>query len=173
MPPCVFDIHTLLVHRLHFPTAARKVVMVACCTEQNAPTNYRHTSDKVIVGVFAFIVGGKNIINFLVWTTIIAPGAAAAGGGGEEQSGDLTDILRNEVLYFTGLGVRAAVRAPKPLLTLCAPKPVGSLHGCDRCCVTAALNLMPAALNLMSINSFLVLMCWFVRVRTSKPVTTV
>eukprot|EP01049_Picozoa_sp_SAG25_P010037 SAG25_NODE_1052_length_4176_cov_3.711813_2_plen_588_part_00 len=67
--------------------------------------------DKTIVQLFAFVLGGHSVVNVIMWLLVARRRhkrkAAEAGPGTQE----LQEVLQNEVLFFTGLGVRAAARA--------------------------------------------------------------
>eukprot|EP01051_Picozoa_sp_SAG22_P003628 SAG22_NODE_179_length_16124_cov_7.355445_9_plen_1322_part_00 len=83
---------------------------------------------KFVVTLFGLIVGGKSLINWLVWYRVIrrraeqrwrpAEDGGGEGGaeGGEGDAGPasewegLPDVLRQELLFFSGLGIRQAVR---------------------------------------------------------------
>lgn len=81
------------------------------------PQQY-NSSDAFWVGLWAFIVGGHNIINFVLWRWIVIPrhnknyGLLMSPQRGAVAE-PLHELLRDELLFFTGLGIRSAVRYPK------------------------------------------------------------
>lgn len=82
-----------------------------------APTDYQ-TGDRFWVVIWAFVVGGRNIVTPLVWQLVVwkvhgehGDSADAGGGGGGK---DLNQILQDELLFFTGLGIRHVVRDSAP-----------------------------------------------------------
>eukprot|EP01045_Picozoa_sp_COSAG04_P033565 COSAG04_NODE_6997_length_1213_cov_0.898564_1_plen_95_part_10 len=54
------------------------------------------------------MIGGKNVITFIVWRLVLWKFHGDGDGDGAPE--ELSTILQNELLFFTGLGVRAAVR---------------------------------------------------------------
>ena len=73
-----------------------------------------HSKDKVIVELFAFLMGAHSIVNGLIWVLVVTPRHKAKAGDGTEANKrkELQEVMQNELLFFTGLGVRAAVRQP-------------------------------------------------------------
>ena len=91
------------------------------------PTEYQIPWHKHLVQMWAFLVGGRNVINFIIWRFIVIPrlnknfknhfllDAAKAIGGVDEDEDDtlgeeLQKVLQEELLFFTGLGIRGALR---------------------------------------------------------------
>jgi hypothetical protein len=93
------------------------------------PMSYQTTSDMHLVVFWAFLVGGRNFINFLVWRLIVMPrrnkeyklkavaeaitaatGATLELDEDEDDGNQLQKVLQNELLFFTGLGIRGALR---------------------------------------------------------------
>jgi hypothetical protein len=81
---------------------------------QDAATDYA-LGDRFWVVIWAFVLGGRNAITPLVWQLVVWK----VQRGGIEHADDtnakeLTEILQNELLFFTGLGIRMAVRDASP-----------------------------------------------------------
>jgi hypothetical protein len=92
--------------------------------------------DEIIVWIWAFVLGARNFINFLVWKVIVIPrhnkehqneflkfagdafSALPLTNSDPRQDAadapvqELNDVLMRELLWFTGLGIRSAVRYP-------------------------------------------------------------
>ena len=99
---------------------------------EKGPVDYNNDDDKFIVMLWAFVMGARNCINFLVWRLIVIPkrnkeyalqnelvqavsealeipglsGPAPETGPVQE----LNEVLMHELLFFTGLGIRSACR---------------------------------------------------------------
>ena len=73
-----------------------------------APLDYPNLSHRAWVAGWAFVVGGRNVITFIVWRLVMWK--FKSGNDQQNNPQELNKILQNELLFFTGLGIRAAVR---------------------------------------------------------------
>ena len=88
--------------------------IVAATRMQAAPTDYA-LGDRVWVVMWAFVVGARNAITPLVWQLVVwQVHRVGAENADDPNTKELTEILQNELLFFTGLGIRAAVRDASP-----------------------------------------------------------
>ena len=104
----------LLFVLLYQEVLERSPGILANTRMQDAPTDYA-LGDRFWVSMWAFVVGGRNGIIPLVWQLVVWK----VQRGGTEHADDtnakeLTEILQNELLFFTGLGIRMAVRDASP-----------------------------------------------------------
>lgn len=87
----------------------------------NAPRDYTKSAHTTAVRTFAFVVGWHNVINFLIFRILVIPDLnpiAYKFFGGVQLAADqydntviqLNHHLQNELLYFTGLGIRSVCR---------------------------------------------------------------
>eukprot|EP01043_Picozoa_sp_COSAG02_P002647 COSAG02_NODE_62_length_43372_cov_14.404710_17_plen_972_part_00 len=104
----------LLFGALYQAVLQRSPAILAKTRMEDAPTDYA-LGDRFWVSMWAFVVGGRNAITPLVWQLVVWK----VQRGGKEHADDtnpkeLTEILQNELLFFTGLGIRMAVRDASP-----------------------------------------------------------
>ena len=112
----------------------------------NAPNNYKTSAHAFIVRTFAFVVGFHNVINFLIFRFIVIPDLNHPDYGmflgiqlrccrqrSEDSQGSdgtgiqLNEHLQNELLFFTGLGIRSACRWDHRIVDLEYPEQL-SIH---------------------------------------------
>jgi hypothetical protein len=87
------------------------------------PTDY--SQQEGLVSFWAFAVGARNVINFIIWRFVVIPrlnkdykarwteqivGRLAGKNVEAEDSRELQKVLQQELLFFTGLGIRGACR---------------------------------------------------------------
>ncbi len=96
---------------------------------QKGPRQYSQ-EDEPIVWIWAFVLGARNCINFVVWKFVVIPrhnkayqselikmtkeylSDAPSESSDAAAVAELNEVLKREILFFTGLGIRSAVRFP-------------------------------------------------------------
>ena len=105
-------------------------------SHENQPlfmVDYRDPKDSWIVSIWSFLVGARNLMNYFIFRFIVLPrlnaeyaenlltdalngiGMGSGGSSGGRKKGGVEDrplkkVLQNELLFFTGLGIRGALR---------------------------------------------------------------
>ena len=100
----------LMYFALYYYVILRSEGIMKSIDMDNFKMDYDNKSDRRLVQLWSFVLGGHSIILYVIWMAIVLPRSKKEAASMDSNKQELSDVLQQEILFFTGLGVRAATR---------------------------------------------------------------